>query len=205
MHIRPENWEKLQNPAYRHALAASQFKRFVPFQITALRKQRQWSQQQLAENAGLTQGVISRAEDPDNGNLAVNTILRIANGLDRVFVGQFMSYGDFEEWRKGLAEDMVVLDFEQENAKFERDAESAPFEGTTAKYLEVAAVNNLGAGKFNVVYIDTEEFVPVPNNQMLQLSLPIPADLRIVGKPFANKMQNAPAREAKLTAVGGIH
>ena len=91
MHTKSENWEKLRDPAYRHALAIAQFKRFVPFQVSALRKQKQWSQQQLANSAGLTQGVVSRAEDPDNGNLTVNTILRIANGLDRVFVGQFMS------------------------------------------------------------------------------------------------------------------
>lgn len=122
---KPENWGKLSDPQYRHALAMAQFKRFVPFQIGSLRRERQWSQEKLAEESGLTQGAISRAEDPDNGNLTVNTILRIANGLDVVFVGEFVPYTEFEEWRRNLADHAVVLGFEKENDKYEREGASA--------------------------------------------------------------------------------
>lgn len=125
MNTKPENWKKLSEREYRHALATAQFKRFVPFQIGALRKERGWSQQLLAERAEVTQGVISKAEDPDNGNLAVNTILRIANGLDVVFVGQFMSYAEFDSWRSKLSEKTIVLGFEKENEKFQKEAASA--------------------------------------------------------------------------------
>lgn len=126
MNTKPENWEKLTDTNYRHALAMAQFKRFVPFQISALRKERGWSQQELAERSGLTQGVISRAEDPDNGNLAANTILRIANGFDVVFVGQFMSYAEFDKWRNGLSESRIVLGFDKENKEFEKTVDSEP-------------------------------------------------------------------------------
>lgn len=203
MNTRPENWEKLRDPAYRHALATSQFKRFVPFQISALRKQKPWSQQQLADSAGLTQGVISRAEDPDNGNLTVNTILRIANGLDRVFVGLFMSYAEFEQWRRKLSEDTVVLDFEQEDARFKRDAVSAPEENAAKKYLEALLVGSMTSGKAKTVL----EVVPTPANQKWQLCLPLPPPygLRIVGGTTrASEMQNAPAEDAKLAMAGGI-
>jgi transcriptional regulator with XRE-family HTH domain len=122
---KPENWGKLSDPQYRHALAMAQFKRFVPFQIGSLRRERQWSQEKLAEESGLTQGAISRAEDPDNGNLTVNTILRIANGLDVVFVGKFVPYTEFEEWRRSLSDHAVVLGFEKENNKYERESASA--------------------------------------------------------------------------------
>jgi transcriptional regulator with XRE-family HTH domain len=122
---KPENWGKLSDPQYRHALAMAQFKRFVPFQIGSLRRERQWSQEKLAEESGLTQGAISRAEDPDNGNLTVNTILRIANGLDVVFVGKFVPYTEFEEWRRSLSDHAVVLGFEKENNKYERENASA--------------------------------------------------------------------------------
>jgi len=120
MNINLGNWKKLSNREYRHALAAAQFKRFVPFQIGALRKERKWSQEKLAAESGLTQGVISKAEDPDNGNLAVNTILRIANGLDVVFVGKFVPYTEFEEWRRNLSEQAVVLGFDKENEQIEK-------------------------------------------------------------------------------------
>jgi transcriptional regulator with XRE-family HTH domain len=120
MAIDIKNWKKLSNRQYRHALAASQFKRFVPFQIGALRKQRKWSQQELAERSEVTQGVISKAEDPDNGNLTVNTILRIANGFDVVFVGKFVPYSEFNQWRTNLSEKTVILDFDKENEQIER-------------------------------------------------------------------------------------
>jgi transcriptional regulator with XRE-family HTH domain len=115
---KPENWEKLKDVDYRHALAMAQFKRFVPFQISSLRKQRGWSQQELAERSGQTQGVISKAEDPDNGNLTVNTVLRIANGFDLVFVGAFVPYSEFDCWRSNLSEDSIVPGFEEEDKKF---------------------------------------------------------------------------------------
>ena len=149
VHTKPENWEKLRDRRYRHALAMAQFKRFVPFQISALRKQKQWSQQQLADSAELTQGVVSRAENPDYGNLAVNTILRIAKGLDRVFVGQFMSYAEFEHWRRNLSEDMVVLDFEQEDTQFEREAESVHI----VRKKVPLCVDVLNDGELSVPYV----------------------------------------------------
>jgi len=93
----------------------AQFKRLVPFQIRALRKQRGWSQEQLAENARVTQGVVSRAEDSDNGNLTVNTILRLANGFDSVFVGQFMPYSQFLRWYEELTDKLPPIpSFEEE-------------------------------------------------------------------------------------------
>jgi hypothetical protein len=89
-----EQWKKLRDKEYRQAFAVAQFKRLVPFQIRSLRKNRELSQEKLAELSALTQGVISRAEDSDYGNLTVNTILKIANGFDVAFVGAFCSvYG----------------------------------------------------------------------------------------------------------------
>jgi transcriptional regulator with XRE-family HTH domain len=109
-------WSKLDDRGYRRAFLIGQFKRMVPFQIQILRKQRGWSQEQLAEACDLTQGVISRAEDPDYGNLTINTILRIANGFDVAFIGRFAPYGDLEDWFGGLSEKMYVPSFDVENA-----------------------------------------------------------------------------------------
>lgn len=154
MRTKPENWQRLGNREYRHSLAAAQFKRFVPFQISALRKERKWSQEVLAEKSGLTQGVISRAEDPDNGNLTVNTVLRIANGFDVVFVGKFVPYTEFEEWRRRLSEETIVPDYEKENEKLENDSiaastnESTTEDHPSLKVLSQHSGNDLGSGSF---------------------------------------------------------
>lgn len=109
-------WRKLSDRKYRSSFAIAQFKRLVPFQIRALRKSRNWSQAELAEHSGLTQGVISRAEDSDNGNLAVNTILKIADGFDVAFVGRFVPYSELDEWFTEISEEKLrIPSFEEED------------------------------------------------------------------------------------------
>lgn len=113
-------WNKLaKSKKYRSAFAKAQFKRLVPFQIRALRKQRGWSQETLAANANLSQGVISRAEDPDYGNLTVNTILSIAEGFDVVLLGKFVPYSEFVRWYESLSEHLPPIhSFEEEQFVF---------------------------------------------------------------------------------------
>jgi transcriptional regulator with XRE-family HTH domain len=92
-------WQKLSHSkAYREAFVGSVVKRILPLQIRVLRKQRNWSQAQLAKASNLTQGVISRAEDPDYGNLTINTLVRIGAGFDCAFVGRFVPFSELSRW-----------------------------------------------------------------------------------------------------------
>jgi transcriptional regulator with XRE-family HTH domain len=98
------NWNKLRSKKYREAFVLQAFKRIVPFQIYAMRKKRGWSQEKLAEQAKVTQGVVSRAEDPDYGNLTINTICRIAAGFDVAFIGKFVPFSELDRWFNNLSE-----------------------------------------------------------------------------------------------------
>ncbi|HME08801.1 MAG TPA: helix-turn-helix domain-containing protein [Bryobacteraceae bacterium] len=93
---------------YRESFAASVVKRMVPLQIRVLRKQRGWSQAELAESSALTQGVISRAEDPSYGNLTVNTLIRIGAGFDCAFVGGFVSFSQLGRWYSNLQDEKFL-------------------------------------------------------------------------------------------------
>lgn len=111
-------WRKLRNKKYRDAFVASQLKRGMPFQISAMRKKLDWSQEELAKASGVTQGVISRAENPNYGNLTFNTVLRIAAGFDVAFVGWFVPFSKLTEWYENLSEESVQAEtFEEENKK----------------------------------------------------------------------------------------
>jgi hypothetical protein len=106
MNALSELWAKLAgSKEYRHALVASELKRGLPRQIRILRKQhgREWNQQRLALETGLTQGAISRAEDPDYGNLTLNNLLNIGKGLDVAFIGRFVPFSDFAKWHASLS------------------------------------------------------------------------------------------------------
>jgi len=107
-------WEKLRDKPYRDAFVASQLKRGVASQIRVMLKDRRWTQADLAERSGLKQGAISRASDPDYGNLTINTILRIASGFDVAYVGRFVPFSEAAQWYENLSESALsVSSFEE--------------------------------------------------------------------------------------------
>ena len=109
-------WQKLaSSKEYREEFVAAQVKRGIPFQIRSLMKQGELTQESLADRSGLTQGVISRAANPDYGNLTLNTIIRIAAGFDVAFIGKFVPFSELGRWFTELSEDSAVMTFTQEN------------------------------------------------------------------------------------------
>jgi transcriptional regulator with XRE-family HTH domain len=114
-------WKKLsQSKKYREHFVEAQVKRGLPAQIRALMKQQNLTQKQLAERARLTQGVISRAANPSYGNLTVNTIIRIAAGLDVAFIGRFVPFSELTAWFDNIGREtsFVVAPFKEENKRF---------------------------------------------------------------------------------------
>lgn len=111
---------RTSNKPYRDAFVSSVAKRIIPAQIRILRRQRKWSQAQLAKESSLTQGVVSRAEDPDYGNLTVNTLLRLAAGFDCAYVGRFVPFRDLEQWYSLLSSEgqLEVPPFAEDSAQF---------------------------------------------------------------------------------------
>jgi transcriptional regulator with XRE-family HTH domain len=102
-------WQKLnRSKRYRESFPAAVVKRMLPLQIRVLRKQRGWSQAQLAQESKLTQGVISRAEDPDYGNLTINTLVRIAAGFDCAFIGRFVPFSELAKWYTSVTDEKTL-------------------------------------------------------------------------------------------------
>lgn len=112
-------WQKLaKSKRYREQFVAAQVKRGIPFQIRALMKNQGLSQEKLAAQAQLTQGVISRAADPNNGNLTLNTVIRIAAGFDVAFIGMFVPFSDLVKWYSAMSEKSgAILNFTKEDEK----------------------------------------------------------------------------------------
>ncbi len=103
-------WMKLaKSKKYREEFVASQVKRGIPFQIRAMIKRSGLAQEEIASRAGITQGVISRAANPDYGNLTLNTLIRIAAGFDVAFVGKFVPFSELGRWFVDLSEESVMV------------------------------------------------------------------------------------------------
>jgi transcriptional regulator with XRE-family HTH domain len=103
-------WEKFSaSKRYREEFVAAQVKRGIPLQLRFLMKKAALSQAELARRSGLTQGVVSRAADPEYGNLTVNTLVRIAAGLDMAFVGKWVPFSELGKWFIDLSEESMAV------------------------------------------------------------------------------------------------
>src|SRR6266496_1761584 len=86
---------KLENKAYRHSYVAEHIKTATPYQLRAMRDERDWSQADLGKEAGKPQNVISRLETPGSGYPSIKTLLELANAFDVALVIRFVPFSRF--------------------------------------------------------------------------------------------------------------
>lgn len=135
-------WAKLRRKAYRDAFVAAGLKRGIPRQLRILRERRGWSQAQLAQAAGLTQGAVSRAEDPDYGNLTFNNVLRLASGLDVAFVGKFVPFSQLAREFVQMSEDSLdAVPFGAEEAEYATPDLCQAFVKVSRRALEASTLS----------------------------------------------------------------
>jgi predicted XRE-type DNA-binding protein len=118
-------WERFaESKEYRDNFVAAFVKKSIPSQIRAwMKKQGIATQQELAIRSGISQGVISRAANPNYGDLALNTVIKIGSGLDCVFVGKYVPYSEFCKMvvEGSFAEDSYAMrSFGEENEEVEK-------------------------------------------------------------------------------------
>ena len=80
---------------YRASYIASRVRLAVASQIRVLRAQFSGTQAEFANEIGKPQSVISRLENPDYGQMSVQTLLDIAEPLDIALVVKFVTYDRF--------------------------------------------------------------------------------------------------------------
>src|SRR5260221_649943 len=94
---------KLKNREYRDAYVAEGVKTWVARQIRSLREQRGLSQDDLGEKCGKPQSAISRLEDPDYGQMSLQTLLELASAFDVALSVKFVDYPTFIRETKDIS------------------------------------------------------------------------------------------------------
>ena len=85
-------FNRLANKRARDAYVAAELANSISSQIRVLRQQREWSQKDLAEKLGTTQGVVSRLEDPSYGRFSIKTLLELGSIFDVSILARFLPF-----------------------------------------------------------------------------------------------------------------
>jgi transcriptional regulator with XRE-family HTH domain len=114
---------EFQDGETRHIYAEDFLNTFIATQLKVLREDREWTQQVLAERAGMRQERISVLEDVNYESWSVKTLKRLAKAFDLRLSIKFESFGSFLK----------------EYEKFHRDALKRPSFGDDPAFQERVA------------------------------------------------------------------
>lgn len=102
----------LLDKEYRDLFVTEEIDTGLPFQIRAIRQDRGWSQQELAERVGMTQEAISRLENLNYCKFTLGTLKRLASAFDVALVVRFEPFSRLVDWASNLSpDDLIVPDF----------------------------------------------------------------------------------------------
>lgn len=109
-------WRKMRNKAYREAFVQAHVSNTIAAQIVSLREAAGWTQTDLAKKAGTGQSRISALEDPNNTNMEIATLRRLAAAFDVGLTVRFVPFSELARWSSYLVpENFVIPTFANDN------------------------------------------------------------------------------------------
>lgn len=125
--------EEIRNREYRHGLVSAQIEIDLPLQLRALRKQRGWTQPQLAERTGMKQSRFPVMEKPGGANFTLETLRRLAEAFDVALIVRFAPFSELLGWSETFdPENFNAPSFEEE---FDLEQQASVNQATGAERL----------------------------------------------------------------------
>ena len=109
-------WEKFQDRKYREGFVASHLTDNISAQIFSTREARGWTQQQLANAAGMAQTRICLMENSSYESFTISTLKRLASAFDVALVVRFEPYSELLDWAtRTTPKQIAVLQFSKDS------------------------------------------------------------------------------------------
>lgn len=147
MSLREQLLKKLEDKEYRDAFVAEQIYSRLPLKIRALREDRDLTQKELGEKAGMAQAWVSKLEDPSYGKLTISTLLKIASACDVGFHVDFVPFSRVLDYAVNLDRaSFTVPSYLEDTALLPEADEKAGI------FTQSVAVSNFVYPKITAVY-----------------------------------------------------
>ena len=170
---------QLKDKKYRDAFVSEHIDTGIPFQIRALRKQREWTQKKLSDLTGMAQERISVAENPNYSRFNLKTLKRIAAAFEVALIVRFVPISELVKWELNLSSDTLeAVSFNkdpyfretEEAAKQECNTVSSQPEPSISSFVGGGGYRLEGEGRFDVFYPSQ-----APSSDLPQALSPQPA------------------------------
>ena len=141
--------EELKNKEYRDAFVSSNIDVGIAFQIRALRKQRNWTQNKLADISKKKQKTISDLENPSNSP-SISTLKKIAAAFEVGLAVRFVPFGDMVKWDLNLSANSLEVPSFDKDSYFKEKVEEPVAIADREKYSDEVAQEV----SHNLIYLD---------------------------------------------------
>lgn len=105
----PRLEDEFSDREFRDTYVDRRVRRLIAYQLRALREDRGFSQQQVAELLGMKQSAVSRLENPEYGRVSVSTLLKAAAAYDVALIVRFVTHAEFSEQTSDLSPLALVV------------------------------------------------------------------------------------------------
>lgn len=165
--------ESFSDKEYAHSYMESHAVSRLAAQIHALRKQRGWSQEELAKYAGIAQERISKIESADFDSLTMKTLQKFSKAFD---VNLHIA---FESFSKGILDVANLTPERLEIKSREEDLATSFTENTMFIHSngEWKAINHIHAVK---MFVPRQPLSPTQDQAWQDLDAPNPAHKQLV-------------------------
>jgi transcriptional regulator with XRE-family HTH domain len=170
---------QLKDKRYRDAFVSEHIDTGIPFQIRALRIQREWTQKKLSDLTGMAQERISVAENPNYSRFNLKTLKRIAAAFEVALIVRFVPISELVKWELNLSsEALEAVSFDEDPyfietkkaAQQECDTASSQPKPSISSFVASGGFHLGGEGKFDVFYPSQS-----PSSDLPQALSPQPA------------------------------
>ena len=118
--------EDLKDKEYREAFVSEHIDTGVPFQLKALRNQREWTQVDFEKHTGITQPEISRYENVNYSKFTLATLKKLASAFDIGLMVRFVSFSELTEWELNLKPESLEAESFDKESYFKEKSEVLP-------------------------------------------------------------------------------